>query len=56
MEQDDDRARSLVREIKKVGPSLKEVRMKIHKEWLPVWLKDPHAWRPRHQDAHIPPG
>jgi cytochrome c551/c552 len=46
IEQDDDRARSLVREIKKVGPSLKEVRMKMHKEWLPVWLKDPHAWRP----------
>jgi cytochrome c551/c552/uncharacterized coiled-coil DUF342 family protein len=46
MEQDDDRARSLAREIKKVGPSLKEVRMKIHKEWLPVWLKDPHTWRP----------
>ena len=45
IEQLDDRARSLVREIKKVGPSLKEVRMKIHKEWLPVWLKDPHAWR-----------
>ncbi len=46
IEQDDDRARSLVREIKKVGPSLKEVRMKMHKEWLPVWLKDPHQWRP----------
>ena len=46
IEQDDDRARSLVREIKKVGPSLKEVRMKMHKEWLPVWLKDPHVWRP----------
>jgi len=46
IEQDDDRARSLVREIKKVGPSLKEVRMKMHKEWLPVWIKDPHLWRP----------
>jgi cytochrome c551/c552 len=46
IEQLDDRSRSLVREIKKVGPSLKEVRMKIHKEWLPVWIKDPHMWRP----------
>jgi cytochrome c551/c552 len=46
IEQDDDRARSLVREIKKVGPSLKEVRMKMHKVWLPVWIKDPHMWRP----------
>src|SRR5262249_45033488 len=25
--------------------SLKEVRVKLHKEWIPVWLKDPHAWR-----------
>jgi cytochrome c551/c552/uncharacterized coiled-coil DUF342 family protein len=46
IEQLDDRARSLVREIKKVGPSLKEVRMKMHKEWLPVWIKNPHLWRP----------
>ena len=34
-----------MREVKKVGPSLKEVRMKLRKEWIPVWLKDPHAWR-----------
>src|ERR1051325_6091144 len=45
IEQLDMRARSLVREQKKVGPSLKEVRMKLRKEWIPVWLKDPHAWR-----------
>ena len=19
--------------------------MKLHKEWIPVWLKDPHQWR-----------
>jgi cytochrome c551/c552/uncharacterized coiled-coil DUF342 family protein len=46
VEQLDDRSRSLVRETKKVGPSLKEVRMKMHKEWLPVWIKDPSHWRP----------
>jgi cytochrome c551/c552/uncharacterized coiled-coil DUF342 family protein len=46
VEQLDDRSRSLVRETKKVGPSLKEVRMKIHKEWLPVWIKGPNDWRP----------
>ena len=40
------RSKELIREIKKVGPSLKEVRMKMHKEWLPVWLQDPHKWRP----------
>jgi cytochrome c551/c552 len=45
IEQLDMRERSLVREQKKVGPSLKEVRMKLRKEWIPVWLKDPHAWR-----------
>ena len=39
------RARSLVRELKKIGPSLKEARVKLRKEWIPVWLKDPHAWR-----------
>jgi cytochrome c1 len=45
IEQLDMRAQSLVREVKKVGPSLKEVRMKLRKEWIPEWLKDPHAWR-----------
>src|SRR3954454_11422415 len=45
MEQLDMRARSLVREQKKVGPSLKEARVKLRKEWIPVWLKDPHASR-----------
>ncbi len=34
-----------MREQKKTGPSLKEVRMKLRPEWIPVWLKDPHAWR-----------
>jgi cytochrome c551/c552 len=45
IEQLDTRSRSLVREVKKVGPSLKEVRAKLKKEWIPVWLKDPHQWR-----------
>ena len=40
------RARNLLRDIKKVGPSLKEVRVKIRPDWIPVWLKDPHAFRP----------
>ncbi|PYT25565.1 MAG: hypothetical protein DMG57_24660 [Acidobacteria bacterium] len=46
IEQADMRASNLIREVKKVGPSLKEVRMKMHKEWIPVWLQDPHKWRP----------
>ncbi|HTS31526.1 MAG TPA: cytochrome c [Bryobacteraceae bacterium] len=45
IEQLDMRSHELVREVKKVGPSLKEVRVKLRKEWIPVWLKDPHAWR-----------
>ena len=40
------RSRSLMMETKKVGPSLKEVRAKLHKEWLPVWLENPQAFRP----------
>ncbi|MBM3774074.1 MAG: c-type cytochrome, partial [Acidobacteria bacterium] len=46
LEQLDMRSRNLVREIKKIGPSLKEVRMKLRKEWIPLWLKDPNKWRP----------
>lgn len=45
VEQLDMRSRNLVREVKKVGPSLKEARMKLRKEWIPVWLEDPHKWR-----------
>lgn len=46
IEELDRAASSLLREYKKVGPSLKEVRVKLRKEWLPVWLDNPHAWRP----------
>src|SRR5215471_9170503 len=45
MEQLEMRSHELVREVKKIGPSLKEVRAKLKKEWIPVWLKDPHQWR-----------
>ncbi|MEI9973263.1 MAG: cytochrome c [Ignavibacteriota bacterium] len=45
IEQLDMRSVSLVREVKKVGPSLKEARLKLRKEWIPEWLKDPHKWR-----------
>jgi len=45
-EQLDVQSRSLLREQKKVGPSLKEVRVKMKKEWIPVWLENPHAYRP----------
>ncbi|MCZ6492210.1 MAG: c-type cytochrome [Acidobacteria bacterium] len=46
LEQMNIRLRSLLMERKKVAPSLKEVRVKLRKEWIPVWLENPHAFRP----------
>jgi cytochrome c551/c552 len=37
---------SLLQEIKKVGPDLKEVRQKLHKQWIPYWLANTHTFRP----------
>ena len=36
----------LLQEVKKVGPNLKDVRLKHRSEWLPAWIKDPNAFRP----------
>ena len=36
----------LMMDRKKVGPDLKEVRAKLRPEWIPVWLQNPHAFRP----------
>jgi cytochrome c2 len=36
----------LMQDQKKVGPNLKDVRLKLAKEWIPGWLKDPQAFRP----------
>ncbi|HYV84002.1 MAG TPA: hypothetical protein VE931_10825, partial [Pyrinomonadaceae bacterium] len=36
----------LMQDQKKVGPNLKDVRLKLRKEWIPVWLEDPQAFRP----------
>jgi mono/diheme cytochrome c family protein len=33
-------------EVKKIGPSLKEVRMKLRPEWLPTWIRNPADFRP----------
>ena len=38
--------KSLMQEVRKFGPSLREVRVKLRKEWIPVWLKNPHEFRP----------
>jgi len=46
VEQLDQLTSSLMREAKRVGPDLKEVRMKLRKEWIPVWLAQTHTFRP----------
>jgi cytochrome c551/c552 len=35
----------LMQDQKKVGPNLKDVRLKLRKEWIPVWLANPQAFR-----------
>ncbi len=39
-------AKYLMQDQKKVGPNLKDVRVKLRKEWVPLWLHDPQAFRP----------
>ncbi len=40
------RVKFLQMDRKKVGPDLKEVRAKLRPDWIPVWLQNPHAFRP----------
>src|SRR6202022_4176579 len=41
-----DRAtKSLLQDMKKVGPNLKDIRLKLNKDWIPVWLKKPSDFR-----------
>ncbi|HEX7335056.1 MAG TPA: c-type cytochrome [Pyrinomonadaceae bacterium] len=39
-------AKYLMQDQKKVGPNLKDVRVKLRKEWVPYWLEDPQTFRP----------
>jgi cytochrome c2 len=39
-------SRFLMQDQKKVGPNLKDARLKLRKEWIPEWLKDPQVFRP----------
>jgi len=39
-------AKYQMQDVKKVGPNLKDVRVKLRKEWLPVWLENPQGFRP----------
>jgi cytochrome c551/c552 len=42
----DRTSKSLLQDMKKVGPNLKDIRLKLNKNWIPVWLKKPSAFRP----------
>jgi hypothetical protein len=46
IEQLDLRSKSLLRDMKKIGPNLKEVRAKLNPNWIPVWLTRPTDFRP----------
>jgi cytochrome c551/c552 len=46
LQQLDYQAHSLMQDQKKVGPNLKDARLKLNKNWIPVWLKKPSDFRP----------
>ena len=46
IQQLDFRSHSLMQDQKKVGPNLKDIRLKLNKNWIPVWLKKPTDFRP----------
>jgi cytochrome c551/c552 len=46
LQQLDFQSHSLMQDQKKVGPNLKDVRLKLNRNWIPVWLKKPSDFRP----------
>jgi len=46
VEQIDLRSRSVLRDMKKVGPNLKDIRAKLKRNWIPAWLHKPTDFRP----------
>ena len=46
LQQLDFQSHSLMQDMKKVGPNLKDARLKLNKNWIPVWLKKPSDFRP----------
>jgi len=46
LQQLDFQSHSLMQDSKKIGPNLKDVRLKLNKNWIPVWLKKPTDFRP----------
>ena len=41
----DRTTKNLLQDVKKVGPNLKDVRLKLNQNWIPVWLKKPTDFR-----------
>ena len=46
LQQLDFQSHSLMQDQKKVGPNLKDARLKLNKNWIPVWLRKPSDFRP----------
>ncbi len=46
IEQLDLRSSSLLKDMKKIGPDLKEAKLKLNKNWIPIWLQKPTDFRP----------
>jgi cytochrome c551/c552 len=46
LQQLDFQSHSLMQDMKKIGPNLKDVRLKLNKNWIPIWLKKPTDFRP----------
>ncbi len=46
LQQLDFQSHSLMQDMKKVGPNLKDIRLKLNRNWIPVWLKKPTDFRP----------
>jgi Cytochrome c len=41
----DRTTKSLLQDVKKVGPNLKDAKLKLNKNWIPVWLRKPTDFR-----------
>lgn len=46
VQQYDFQSHSLMQDMKKIGPNLKDVRVKLNRNWIPVWLHKPTDFRP----------
>ena len=46
IQQLDFQTHSLMQDMKKIGPNLKDIRLKLNRNWIPVWLKKPTDFRP----------